>query len=366
MKKDMGGLKKYMPKTFWTFIIGTLALVGHLPARGLLVEGRDPRRRRAPQLHRVLRRRAGRRVHDRRLHDALHLPHVLRRVSRRPRRRERRSRARGSTCTTAEEHAPRAAREQQLDPVPAVHPHGLGDRRRVLELPALLQVREVVPAGSPNAIKDILHAVPFNPILALGSVLIAATGIGAARGPSTPDRLHGAGTTCAAQQGWRTRARRSSSTSTSSTGCTPTSSSAGSRVRSRRRVLVQPERHRQRSELHRARARRRGHGSRTTSSTRRVSTASSTASPRSPARPAASRARSKPDDCSSTRCCSSRRSCCSRSSLDLHLGKGNWLDALLVRHLGVDARGLHPRGGRGDPDAPAARERRARSSGRRC
>src|SRR5258708_3365641 len=28
MKTDMGGLKKYMPQTFWTFAIGTLALAG--------------------------------------------------------------------------------------------------------------------------------------------------------------------------------------------------------------------------------------------------------------------------------------------------------------------------------------------------
>ena len=28
MKKDMGGLRKYMPQTFWTFIIGSLALAG--------------------------------------------------------------------------------------------------------------------------------------------------------------------------------------------------------------------------------------------------------------------------------------------------------------------------------------------------
>ena len=31
MKEDMGGLKKYMPKTYWTFVIGTLALVGIFP-----------------------------------------------------------------------------------------------------------------------------------------------------------------------------------------------------------------------------------------------------------------------------------------------------------------------------------------------
>ena len=51
MKKDMGGLRKYMPITFGTFIIGTLALLGHLPAGRLLVEGRDPRQRRAERLH---------------------------------------------------------------------------------------------------------------------------------------------------------------------------------------------------------------------------------------------------------------------------------------------------------------------------
>ena len=45
MKDDMGGLRKSMPITFWTFMIGTLALAGHLPARRLLVEGRDPRHR---------------------------------------------------------------------------------------------------------------------------------------------------------------------------------------------------------------------------------------------------------------------------------------------------------------------------------
>ena len=31
---DMGGLRKYMPRTFWTFIIGTLALIGIFPFSG--------------------------------------------------------------------------------------------------------------------------------------------------------------------------------------------------------------------------------------------------------------------------------------------------------------------------------------------
>lgn len=34
MKKDMGGLRKHMPITFWTFIIGTLALAGVFPLAG--------------------------------------------------------------------------------------------------------------------------------------------------------------------------------------------------------------------------------------------------------------------------------------------------------------------------------------------
>jgi NADH-quinone oxidoreductase subunit L len=34
MKADMGGLKKYMPKTFWTFVIGSLALAGIPPLAG--------------------------------------------------------------------------------------------------------------------------------------------------------------------------------------------------------------------------------------------------------------------------------------------------------------------------------------------
>jgi NADH-quinone oxidoreductase subunit L len=34
MKKDMGGLRKYMPHTFWTFVIGTIALAGIFPFAG--------------------------------------------------------------------------------------------------------------------------------------------------------------------------------------------------------------------------------------------------------------------------------------------------------------------------------------------
>jgi NADH-quinone oxidoreductase subunit L len=34
MKSDMGGLKKYMPKTFWTFVISSAALAGIFPLAG--------------------------------------------------------------------------------------------------------------------------------------------------------------------------------------------------------------------------------------------------------------------------------------------------------------------------------------------
>jgi NADH-quinone oxidoreductase subunit L len=34
MKKDMGGLKRYMPKTYWTFILATIALMGFFPFAG--------------------------------------------------------------------------------------------------------------------------------------------------------------------------------------------------------------------------------------------------------------------------------------------------------------------------------------------
>ncbi len=47
MKKDMGGMKKFMPKTYVTFLICSVALIGHVPVRRLLLQGRDPRRGRS-------------------------------------------------------------------------------------------------------------------------------------------------------------------------------------------------------------------------------------------------------------------------------------------------------------------------------
>ena len=43
--QKMGGLRKYMPLTFWTFLIGSLANAGIVPAGRFLVQGRNHRRR---------------------------------------------------------------------------------------------------------------------------------------------------------------------------------------------------------------------------------------------------------------------------------------------------------------------------------
>ena len=84
MKEEMGGLRKPMPITFWTFMIGTLALAGIFPLAGFwskdeilatasqsdykVVHGDRPHRRRS----------------HRGVHDPLRLPHLLRRVPRPP------------------------------------------------------------------------------------------------------------------------------------------------------------------------------------------------------------------------------------------------------------------------------------------
>ena len=51
--RRMGGLRKFMPITAATFIVGWLAIAGVPPVRRLLVEGRDPAlrlRRQSPAL----------------------------------------------------------------------------------------------------------------------------------------------------------------------------------------------------------------------------------------------------------------------------------------------------------------------------
>ncbi len=40
--RNMGGLKKHLPITYWTFVIGSLAIAGVPFLAGLLQQGRDP------------------------------------------------------------------------------------------------------------------------------------------------------------------------------------------------------------------------------------------------------------------------------------------------------------------------------------
>ena len=113
MKKDMGGLRKYMPQTFWTFIIGTIALAGIFPLAGFW--SKDEILVNANENDYVLFLIVGldRRVHDRGVHDALRVPHVLRRVPRRPPRRSRttpRRRATSWSSTTSPRSQTLAAR----------------------------------------------------------------------------------------------------------------------------------------------------------------------------------------------------------------------------------------------------------------
>ena len=59
--RRMGGLRKFMPITAGTFIVGWLAIAGVFPFVGLLVEGRDPRQGVVPPRLRAVGRRPRRR-----------------------------------------------------------------------------------------------------------------------------------------------------------------------------------------------------------------------------------------------------------------------------------------------------------------
>jgi NADH-quinone oxidoreductase subunit L len=74
--RKMGGLRKYMPITYWTFLVGSLALIGFPGTSGffskdLLIDAVHPRT--AAGLGICVFLRADGRVH----HRALYLPHVL-------------------------------------------------------------------------------------------------------------------------------------------------------------------------------------------------------------------------------------------------------------------------------------------------
>ncbi len=87
--QHMGGLRRWMPVTFWTFLAASFANAGHDPLRRVLVEGRDHRRRLG---HEILipigqisgHRRAGHGLLHRVLHVPARLPGLHRRAALRP------------------------------------------------------------------------------------------------------------------------------------------------------------------------------------------------------------------------------------------------------------------------------------------
>ena len=84
--REMGGLKKYMPSTFWTFIICSAALAGIFPLAGFwskdeILAGAGARPGAAAYTL-MLDHGPHRRAADRGLHDPGRLPHLLRRVPR--------------------------------------------------------------------------------------------------------------------------------------------------------------------------------------------------------------------------------------------------------------------------------------------
>ncbi len=82
--RKMGGLRKRIPITFWTMLIGADRAHRRVPVRGLLGQGRDPRRRLRARLLRGL----GGRHRDRLPHRGLRLPpHLHDLLRREPRRR---------------------------------------------------------------------------------------------------------------------------------------------------------------------------------------------------------------------------------------------------------------------------------------
>ena len=158
MKKDMGGLKKYMPQTFWTFAIGTLALAGIFPLAGFWSKDEILVNAGHNGYQRVRGRRPGRRVHDRGLHDPLRLPHVLRRVPRIGRARARRgARGRSARRGRRARRAPPRRGAGRLHPrlrrphADDAHAHGPHESNRLITVPLWVLSFFAVFAGLINA-----------------------------------------------------------------------------------------------------------------------------------------------------------------------------------------------------------------------
>ena len=79
--RRMGGLRKYMPITYWTMLIGAIASAGIPPLRRLLLQGRDHRGG-APLAHARRDLRLALRAVVRVRHRGLHLPHGVHGVPR--------------------------------------------------------------------------------------------------------------------------------------------------------------------------------------------------------------------------------------------------------------------------------------------
>ena len=66
--RNMGGLKRHLPITYWTFLIGALAIAGVAVALRVLQQGRDPLRGVSRRAHGALAAWCGRVADDRRVH----------------------------------------------------------------------------------------------------------------------------------------------------------------------------------------------------------------------------------------------------------------------------------------------------------
>ena len=78
--RNMGGLRKALPITYWTFLIGALAIAGVPPLAGLLHQGRDPLADLRAAATRAVGHRRGHVVPDRDLHVPPRVPDVPRRA----------------------------------------------------------------------------------------------------------------------------------------------------------------------------------------------------------------------------------------------------------------------------------------------
>ncbi len=79
--RHMGGLRKHLPVTFYTFLIGTIAIAGIPPLAGFLLEGRDPLEDLRAAATGAVGRGGRGRVPDRHLHVPPAVPGVLRRTA---------------------------------------------------------------------------------------------------------------------------------------------------------------------------------------------------------------------------------------------------------------------------------------------